>query len=160
MEKIGVLFVCLGNICRSPTAEGVFWKTVQNYNLAERIIVDSAGCEAFHVGEPPDIRSQMAASKRGVDISSQRARQISAKDFELFDYILAMDKSNLKHLQQLKPERSKAKLSLFLNFAKEIREQEVPDPYYGGPDGFDRVIDLIEIASLGLIEEIVEKHIS
>jgi protein-tyrosine phosphatase len=152
MKKI--LFVCLGNICRSPTAEGVFRHFLAHAGMEDKAFVDSAGTAAWHEGKAPDPRSIEFAKKRGYDLSSLRARQVTAKDFEKFDYILAMDKENLLNLQKLKPDNYTGELELFLNYAHEASETEVPDPYYGGDEGFGHVIDLIESASKGLLKEI------
>ena len=141
---VKVLFVCLGNICRSPTAEGVFRQVVQHAALAEVIEIDSAGTHAYHVGDPPDRRAQAAAARRGVDLSSQRGRQATRQDIETFDYILAMDRENLQNLQAICPAGLESKVRLFLEFAEDRVEKEVPDPYFGGESGFDRVLDMIE----------------
>lgn len=154
MENIKVLFVCMGNICRSPLAHGRFEHLVQEDGLAGRISVDSAGTHAYHEGEPPDLRSQQTALRRGIDISGQRARKVAPADFEEFDYILAMDRDNLVILQSLAPPGQSHKVRLFLDFAPELNESEVPDPYYGGQAGFERVYDLVDAASLGLLEVI------
>lgn len=159
MENIKVLFVCMGNICRSPLAHGRFQHLVQVDGLAGRISVDSAGTHAYHVGEPPDLRSQQTALRRGIDISGQRARKVEPTDFEEFDYILAMDRDNLVILQSLAPPGQSHKIHLFLDFAPELNESEVPDPYYGGQAGFERVYDLVDAASLGLLEEIRTRHL-
>jgi protein-tyrosine phosphatase len=151
---IRVLFVCLGNICRSPTAEGVFRRVVQGAALAEYIEIDSAGTHAYHVGEPPDRRAQAAAARRGVDLSGLRGRQATRRDIEEFDYVLAMDRENLQNLRQICPPGLEAKPRLFLEFAEARVEQEVPDPYFGGDSGFDRVLDMIEDAAQGLLEDI------
>jgi len=127
---------------------------VEREGLAGFIVVDSAGTHAYHIGEPPDPRSQSTALKRGVDLSSQRARRAESKDFHRFDYILAMDQDNYRHLAAICPSGMEQKLHLFLGFARDIAEREVPDPYYGGGGGFDRVFDLVEAASAGLLEEI------
>lgn len=156
--KISVLFVCLGNICRSPTAHGMFLDLVQKEGLEQRVFVDSAGTHAYHVSEPPDQRAQEAARKRGVDLSPLRARKATAGDFELFDYILAMDRSNYEHLMELCPSGFEYKLKLFMEFAPQMGYEEVPDPYYGGPSGFDRVFDMVEEASRGLLEHIRQQH--
>jgi protein-tyrosine phosphatase len=148
--KISVLFVCLGNICRSPTAQAVFEKWVQDRGVSERFEIDSAGTAAWHVGKPPDTRSVQFARKRGYELSHLRARQANAEDFDKFDVVLAMDKSNLKDLQALCPDDFIGHLGLFLDFAKDP-ESEVPDPYYGGELGFNRVLDLVEDASDGLL---------
>ncbi|MGD8926692.1 MAG: low molecular weight protein-tyrosine-phosphatase [Thioalkalispiraceae bacterium] len=154
-EKITVLFVCMGNICRSPTAEGVFRYVVDNSDLKGKIQTDSAGTHAYHVGEPPDRRAQATAITRGIDISDLRARKVNTDDFERFDYVIAMDKDNLSILLSHCPEQHKDKVHLFLNFAKDLNEQEVPDPYYGGQHGFERVFDMVEAASNGLLEDIL-----
>jgi protein-tyrosine phosphatase len=148
-----VLFVCLGNICRSPTAHGVFQALVDAQGLGRQILVDSAGTAAYHVGNPPDSRSTQIALKRGYDLSPLRARQALEADFEQFDYILAMDQSNLINLRQLQPHDYKGHLGLFLDFGSKP-EREVPDPYYGGDAGFEHVLDLVESASEGLLEHI------
>ena len=152
---VKVLFVCLGNICRSPTAEGVFKKLVREAGLGREIKVDSAGTGAWHVNQSPDPRSQEAALKRGIDLSAQRARKISTDDFNNFDYLVAMDRSNLGNLKKICPPNLASRISLFLEFAPELGHQEVPDPYQGGDEGFERVLDLIEVASQGLLSYIV-----
>lgn len=151
MEKVSILFVCTGNICRSPTAEGVFRRHVEEAGLRAMFLIDSAGTHGYHVGEAPDRRATTAAGKRGYDLSSQQARQVSEEDFSRFDYILAMDRSNLAHLRSICPLQHTSKLRLFLEFAEQFVEREVPDPYYGGPQGFDRVLDLVEDAAKGLL---------
>ncbi len=159
-QKISVLFVCMGNICRSPTAEGVFVRKVHEAGLGERIRIDSAGTHAYHIGNPPDERMQRAALRRGYDLSSLRARKVEAQDFTRFDYILAMDADNLAILQQLRAQLDaasvRAHLGLMMDFAeaKASHPHEVPDPYYGGEAGFERVLDMIEIASDGLLKRI------
>lgn len=155
---IRVLFVCLGNICRSPTAHGVFLKQVEEAGLADVLAVDSAGTHAYHVSEPPDRRAQAAALQRQVDLSGLRARKAKAKDFEEFDYVLAMDHSNYEHLQTICPPGLDHKLYLFMDFAPHLNIREVPDPYYGGPSGFDQVLDLVEAASAGLLAHIRQHH--
>ena len=150
---IKVLFVCLGNICRSPTAHGVFQTMVEDQGLADSILVDSAGTAAYHVGNPPDSRSAATARKRGYDLSNLRARQAVETDFSDFDFILAMDESNLMNLRSLKPHNYSGHLGLFLDFSPEP-ERAVPDPYYGGDTGFEHVLNLIESASEGLLEQI------
>ena len=151
VSKTSVLFVCMGNICRSPTAEGVFRFHVEGAGLAEHIEIDSAGTHAYHVGEPADQRARAAAQKRGMSLEGIRARRVSSDDFERFDYILAMDEDNLARLEDEAPPEHRHKLRLFLEFA-ETGEREVPDPYYGGAAGFERVLDLVEAASRGLLE--------
>ncbi|HEY0721692.1 MAG TPA: low molecular weight protein-tyrosine-phosphatase [Gammaproteobacteria bacterium] len=159
MKKIRVLMICMGNICRSPLAHGRFEHLVQEAGLASRISVDSAGTHAYHIGEPPDRRSQHTALQRGIDISGQRARKVSVADFEEFDYLLAMDRDNLAILQSLAPAEHAHKARLFLEFAPELNETEVPDPYYGGQSGFELVYDLIDAAAQGLLEEIRKRHL-
>ncbi|MHC6224702.1 low molecular weight protein-tyrosine-phosphatase [Pseudomonas sp. X10] len=148
-----VLFVCLGNICRSPTAEGVLRHQLQAAGLASRVHVASAGTGDWHVGKAPDKRTSRAALLRGYDLSQQRAQQVSAAHFDEYDLILAMDKSNLGHLQALRPQAARAELDLFLRRYRSALE-EVPDPYYGGEQGFEQVLDLIEVACQGLVDEL------
>ncbi len=155
-QPVRVLFVCLGNICRSPTAHGVFEALVKSGGLEQCIEVDSAATSDWHIGKAPDPRSVAMAKERGVDLSTQRARQVSADDFHHFDYILAMDGQNLRDLQRIQPAGSRAQLSLFLAFDQQGDEQEVPDPYYGGKEGFAKVVDLVERASHGLLQHINE----
>ena len=152
-----VLFVCMGNICRSPTAEGVFQHHVQQASLADAITIDSAGTHAYHVGSEPDDRSQAAAAKRGIDLSTQLARRVNEDDFTEFDYVVAMDSSNVKNLLKICPAGFEDRIHLFLDFAK-AQESEVPDPYYGQGRGFEIVLDLIEDASNGLLEHINNKQ--
>lgn len=148
-----VLFVCLGNICRSPTAEGVLRHKLREAGLHGRIEVDSAGTGDWHVGKTPDRRTRLAAQRRGYELDALRARQVSPQDFASFDLILAMDASNLQHLQRLRPSQGKAELDLFLRRYR-LALDEVPDPYYGGEDGFERVLDLIEQACDALLVEL------
>ena len=155
---VNILFVCMGNICRSPTAEGVFTRLVMEQGLEDKIGIDSAGTHAYHMGEAPDSRAQKSAHARGIDISQLRARKAIARDFENFDYVIAMDYDNLSHLESICPEEHLSKLSLFLEFGSQTDVKEVPDPYYGGPLGFERVLDLVEDASRGLLTTILEKH--
>jgi protein-tyrosine phosphatase len=150
-EQISVLFVCMGNICRSPTAEGVFRHQVAKAGLDEQIVVDSAGTHAYHVGSPPDRRAKAAAERRGISLGELRARRVSDADFERFDYIIAMDEDNVAHLKDEAPLEHHSKVQLFLEFSSG-RQVEVPDPYYGGAAGFERVLDLVEEASRGLLE--------
>ena len=154
---IKVLFVCLGNICRSPTADGVFRQAVVQRGLTEHIKVDSAGTAAYHVGNPPDHRSILAAKKRGYDLSFLRARQAVVEDFEEFDYVLAMDHENLLNLKAIKPSNFTGHLGLFLDFA-EVSESEVPDPYYGGDQGFEDVYQMLERATRNLLDHIRDEH--
>ena len=156
---IKVLFVCLGNICRSPTAEGVFSALVKREELSEKINVDSAGVGRWHVGEPPDLRATATAKLRGIDLSTQRARQVEVKDFSRFDYVIAMDQKNYRDLNLLCPIGEEGRLHKLLQFASSLGITDVPDPYYGGDSGFDEVIDMIEIASVGLLNEIRDRHL-
>ena len=156
---VKVLFVCLGNICRSPAAEGVFRTVVADAGLSEAISVDSAGTSNWHVGEPPDQRGQDAAAKRGYDLSAQRGRQVAGGDFDRFDYIIGMDQSNIANLSALAPVGTGDKIALSLEFAPQLNQREVPDPYYGGPGGFDDVLDMIEAASKGLLDDIRARHL-
>lgn len=155
MSQIKVLFVCMGNICRSPTAEGVFKKVLADNGMTDRFIVDSAGTHAYHVGESPDSRAQQTARQRGVNLSNIRARKVSASDFDEFDYILAMDTDNYHILLDACPEHHRHKVRLFLEFAPERDEDNVPDPYYGGQNGFEYVFDLVEDASRGFYHSVI-----
>ncbi|MBK1695348.1 phosphotyrosine protein phosphatase [Chromatium weissei] len=148
--RYNVLFVCMGNICRSPTAEGVFRKLLKENGLNHLIGVDSAGTHAYHLGERPDQRACETARLRGVDLHDLRARRVTAEDFERFDYIVAMDEDNAAHLRDLCPPEMLEKIKLFMDFAPEQRVRDVPDPYYGGQRGFERVFDLISAAAQGL----------
>lgn len=150
-EKTLVLFVCMGNICRSPTAEGVFRHHVTEAGLSDEIVIDSAGTHAYHVGHPPDRRASAAAERRGISLGGLRARRVSDEDFERFDYIIAMDLDNVERLKDESPPKHHRKVKLFLEFSSG-KEREVPDPYYGGASGFERVLDLVEEASRGLLE--------
>lgn len=150
-----LLFVCMGNICRSPTAEGVFRKLLGVRHLENRFEVDSAGTHGYHVGEPPDPRTQRAAAARGYDLSQMRARKVAPQDIEYFDLILAMDKTNLDNLRRITVPEKHQKLRLFMEFAKNYDDDEVPDPYYGLGYGFDVVIDMVEDASRGLLEALL-----
>ena len=154
---VRVLFVCLGNICRSPIAQGVFENVLRREGLEDEVSVDSAGTGTWHVGEPPDQRAQRSASARGLDLGTQRARRITPEDCETFDYVLTMDEENYRAVASLC--RGSAVVRPFLDFAKDTPEREVPDPFYGGPEGFEHVLDLVEEASEGLIEDIRERHI-
>ncbi|MFC3338500.1 low molecular weight protein-tyrosine-phosphatase [Paracandidimonas soli] len=153
-----VLFVCMGNICRSPSAEGVFRRLVEEAGLSDAIGVDSAGTHDYHVGEAPDARAQAAARKRGYEVSHCIARQVKAEDFRDFDLILAMDWENLSALQQRCPKIYHHKLMLLMRFANEFEEATIPDPYYGGVDGFSKVLDYIEDACQGVLE-LVRKRV-
>ena len=154
---IRVLFVCMGNICRSPTAHGVFAALVEAAGLADRIEVDSAGTHSYHVGAPPDPRSQQAARARGVELAGLRARRFDANDFVDFDYVVAMDRDNLADMLALRPDNARAQAHLMLEFAPATGRDEVPDPYFGDT-GFDLVYDLVEAAAQGLLARIRERH--
>jgi protein-tyrosine phosphatase len=151
---VKLLFVCTGNICRSPTAEGVFRRLVAQAGLDGRIAVDSAGTHGYHIGEPPDPRSQKAAKARGVDLSGLRARKVTLADFYDFDHILAMDNGHLAHLRRMAPADAKAAVTLFLDDAPDADVRETPDPYYGDARGFERVLDLCEQGAAGLLARI------
>ncbi|NOR41106.1 MAG: low molecular weight phosphotyrosine protein phosphatase [Gammaproteobacteria bacterium] len=155
---VNILFVCMGNICRSPTAQGVFEFLVENEKLSDRIRIESAGTHAYHIGEKPDERASAAAMKRGVDLSTQKARRVTAEDFEEFDYVLAMDRSNYEDLEGICPPEHLPKLHLFLEFSPDLGVIEVPDPYYGGATGFERVLDLIEQAAEALLADIRQQR--
>ena len=157
IEPVKVLFVCMGNICRSPTAHGVFQALVDAERLGDAIAVDSAGTHGYHVGAPPDPRSQATAAARGVDLSSLRARRFVAEDYHAFDYLLAMDRNNLADMLALQPARGGASPELLLRYSKRFDSLEIPDPYYGN-DGFELVYDMIDDAGRGLLREIRERH--
>ncbi|WP_175717902.1 low molecular weight protein-tyrosine-phosphatase [Burkholderia anthina] len=152
MTRVAICFVCLGNICRSPTAEGVMRHQVDAAGLADRIAIDSAGTGGWHVGEPPDTRAQAAAHTRGYDLSALRARQVGAADFERFDLLLAMDEANLAELQRCCPPQHRDKVRLLMEFASGAAETEVADPYFGGAQGFEQVLDQVERACAGLLD--------
>jgi protein-tyrosine phosphatase len=152
-----ILFVCMGNICRSPMAEGVFKHHVKQAGLDGRISTDSAGTHDYHVGEPPDPRAQRAARRRGYDLSVLRARQVNPGDFSSFDYVLAMDELNLRLLERLCPSQHAHKLKLFMEFSSGPALREVPDPYYGGEQGFERVLDMVEQAAQELLRHLRER---
>ncbi len=156
--KVKVLFVCMGNICRSPTAEAVFRHYVEKAGLDDHIHTDSAGTHDYHIGDTPDARAQHAAKQRGYNMSDLRGRQVEAEDFFRFDYVLAMDNANLAILEGLRPRDAQSHLGLFLEFAEHHDEREVPDPYYGGVHGFERVLDMVEDASEGLLRHIRQRH--
>lgn len=152
-SSTSVLFVCMGNICRSPTAEGVFRKIVEDAGMADEIYIDSAGTHAYHTGEPPDRRARAAALNRGYALDDIRARRVADEDFTEFEIIVAMDHHNLLNLKDRASEEASSELALFLEYS-DSHETEVPDPYYGGVSGFERVLDLVEEASRGLLEHI------
>ena len=145
----------MGNICRSPTGQGVLEYLIEDAGLAGHIEVDSAGTHAYHIGEPPDDRASSTALKRGVRLTGQKARRVSPNDFEQFDYVLAMDSDNLNDLLSICPDEHQHKVRLFLSFVSDLDAPDVPDPYYGGPNGFEQVLDLVESAGRGLIEALV-----
>ncbi len=149
-----VLLVCMGNICRSPTAEGVLRQYIKSNKLGDRVEVDSAGTHGYHVGEAPDARTQRAAAARGYNLTQFRARKVARQDLDYFDLILAMDRSNLENLHRLATPEQKTRIKLFMEYAKNFDDEEVPDPYYGLGHGFDLVLDMVEDGAQGLIDEI------
>jgi protein-tyrosine phosphatase len=153
----GVLFVCLGNICRSPMAEGMFRHAAAEAGALDLFRIDSAGTGAWHAGSAPDRRAQATLKKRGVDISGLRARQVELEDFHSFDLLLAMDASNRSDLLDIAPRDMRGKVRLFLEYAPHLLVREVPDPYYGGADGFNEVLELVEAASAGLLDALLRK---
>ena len=153
-----ILFVCMGNICRSPTAEGVFRRLVQERAPHLPIEIDSAGTHDYHVGEPPDSRSVAAAARRGIDLRGLRARQVSDEDFARFDLIVAMDRRNRVRWLERAPPVSHERIRLFMEFAGDRNVEDVPDPYYGGPLGFEQVLDLAEEAAAGLLDEVLKSY--
>lgn len=155
---VNVLFVCMGNICRSPIAQGVFEDLLRREGLEDEVFVDSAGTGAWHIGEPPDARAQESASKRGLDLSSQRARRVTLEDCQRFDYVIAMDRDNYDSVSAL-CRQSEAEVRLFLEYAPDTPQREVPDPYFGGPDGFEHVLDFVEEAAQGLLYDVRKRHL-
>lgn len=155
-----VLFVCTGNICRSPTAEGVFRNLVEARGLSDRIVADSAGIGSWHVGDPPDPRSQQTAQECGIDLSMQRARSVAADDFETFDLILAMDSGHFRSLKNSCPDRYADRIRMFMDYAPDTGIADVPDPYYGTGDGFTQVFDMIEQASRGLLAKLEKRQLA
>ena len=155
MRKQRLLFVCLGNICRSPMAEGVFRRIAAEEGVLDLFEIDSAGLGDWHIGQAPDTRAQAAARRRGMDISGQCARQVTAEDYERFDFLLAMDASNYQALRQLAPKGARDKVRYFLDFAPHLDTRDVPDPFFGKSEDFDRALDLIEEASRGLLAELL-----
>ncbi len=160
MSKVSVLFVCLGNICRSPTAHAVFRKLVEDQGLADQIEIDSAGTAAYHVGKHPDTRSMEVARQRGIEMMDLRARKVDFGDFYQYDYVLAMDDENYYNLKEMALAEHYDKIQMFLDYSAEFDEREVPDPYYGGQQGFNHVFDLVTSASEGLLEHIRKNHLS
>lgn len=155
---VKVMFVCMGNICRSPTAHGVFRAAVTAAGLSDQIYIESSGTHAYHVGESPDRRAQQTARSRGLDMSDLRAQKVRSSDFDTFDYVLAMDDDNMFNLQAICPPEHKSKLYMFLDFAHNTAGREVPDPYYGGASGFETVFDMVEDGSQGLLQHIRKTH--
>jgi low molecular weight protein-tyrosine phosphatase len=151
-----ILFVCMGNICRSPTAESVVRRAIREAGMDGSVQIDSAGTHGYHVGLPPDQRAQQAAASRGYDISTLRGRQVERADFEQFDLVLAMDQDNLRNLKRLCPARFQHKVRLLLSYSRKYPNLDVPDPYYGGNRGFEDVLDMVEDAAKGLIKAIRE----
>ena len=156
--KVSVLFICMGNICRSPTGQAVFENLVESKGLSDKITVDSAGTHAYHIGEQPDARSQRTAQRRGISMSGQRARRVEHEDFDSFDYVLAMDQSNYDDLMSMASALQRKRIHLFMDFAVNSQYSEVPDPYYGGSNGFERVLDMVGEASEGLLADILGKY--
>lgn len=156
--SVKVLFVCMGNICRSPSAEGVFRKLVESEGLSESVIIDSAGTHDYNIGSPPDPRAQSAARRRGIDLSGQRARRARPGDFRRFDYILAMDRDNRADLADICPPGEEHRLRMFLEFAPHLEWRDVPDPYSSGVLAFEFVLDLLEAAAVGLLANIRQHH--
>lgn len=152
-----ILFVCMGNICRSPSAEGVFRGLLAARAPHLAVEIDSAGTHDYHVGEPPDDRAIAAARRRGIDLSALRARMVSASDFDDFDLILAMDEQNLRELRRHAPAARHDRIRLLMEFVPSATVRAVPDPYYGGPQGFEQVLDLLEEAAEGLLQEILSR---
>ena len=155
---INVLFVCMGNICRSPTAEAVFNQVVDEAGLSEKIYTESAGTHGYHVGHPPDERTQAVAKQFGVDMSSLRSRQVVMSDFKAFEYIVAMAEDNLEHLKMIAPKTALKQLSLLLEYHPNPPVNSVPDPYYGGDKGFEEVFELVKVGTTGLLEAICQKE--
>jgi protein-tyrosine phosphatase len=155
-----VLFVCMGNICRSPTAEGVFRRMVEEAGFKELVFIDSAGTHDGQIGSPPDRRAQLAAAARGYDLSQQRAREVRAEDFEFFDFVLAMDSDNIAQLRQKCPPALQGKIAMLMDFSARFSDKDVPDPYFGGLRGFETVLDRVEDAARGLLQHLRERHLA
>ncbi len=159
MSKVSVLFVCLGNICRSPTAHAVFRNMVAEQGLENEIEIDSAGTAAYHIGKHPDMRSMEVARNRGIEMLDLRARKVDFGDFYQYDYILAMDDENYHNLMEMALPEHHDKIQMFLDYSQDYDEREVPDPYYGGAQGFEHVFNLVGSASEGLLEHIKKRHL-
>lgn len=157
-HKVSVLFVCLGNICRSPTAHAVFRNLLRQEGIENLVSVDSAGTHAYHTGNPPDPRSIATADNRGIEMSDLRARKVELSDFSEFDYVLVMDDQNHANLEAVAPKELLPKIRFFLEFAPQLDIAHVPDPYHGGPEGFEEVFDMVEAASRGLLEDIRKRY--
>jgi len=153
-----ILFVCMGNICRSPSAEGVFRHVLATRAPDLQVEIDSAGTHDYHIGDPPDRRSIAAARRRGIDLSSLRARRVASEDFAHYDLILAMDEENLRELKRRAPAAYQERIRLMMEFAPEATSRAVPDPYYGGAQGFEEVLDLLEEAANGLVQELLARQ--
>ncbi|MFO1404771.1 MAG: low molecular weight protein-tyrosine-phosphatase [Azonexus sp.] len=158
MKPFRILMVCMGNICRSPTAEGVARKLISNNGLGDVVEVDSAGTHGYHVGESPDQRTQRAAAVRGYDLSQQRARKVAPQDLDYFDLILAMDRANLDNLRRMASPEQRERIRLFMDYSQGFDDDEVPDPYYGLGHGFDLVLDMVEDAAQGLVKELKKRY--
>ncbi len=156
---IRVLFVCMGNICRSPMAEGVFTSLVAAQGLDNRIAADSAGTHGYHTGQPPDRRAQEVAAAHGIDLAHLRARKIHRADFTKFDFLLAMDRANFDHMTSLAPRGADDRLGLLVDYAPKLAVDEVPDPYYGVRDGFENVFDIVEAGARGVLAAIIDDHL-
>lgn len=156
--KIGVLFVCMGNLCRSPTAHAVFTHYVAQANLNKWLIAESAGTHVSLAGDPADARAKRAAAKRGYDLSRHKTRAVRKADFERFDYVLASDQNNITSLLRVCPQEYAAKLRLLMSFGTQHDVLSIPDPYYGSAQGFERVLDMVEDAAQGLLRHIRDKH--
>jgi protein-tyrosine phosphatase len=154
MKTVSICFVCLGNICRSPTAEAVMRAQVNAAGLADRILIDSAGTGDWHIGKAPDDRAQRAGRTRGYDLSALRARQVVEADFDRFDLLLAMDEANLLNLRRLSPPERRERVRLLMEFAPLAEQREVADPYFGGNEGFEAVLDQVEAACAGLLDHL------
>jgi len=157
LQPVKILFVCMGNICRSPTAQGLFQQMIREQGLDKRILVDSAGTHSYHIGNPPDSRSQAVARRRGIDLSKLRSRRLVRDDFIKFDYLLGMDSDNIADMHAIRPDEASAQLQLMLEYSKRYSQRDIPDPYFGN-DGFEMVFDMIDDASRGLLEHIRSEH--